>query len=488
MGDIWELRKYVTKFAKETLGPQEPSFQVATRVGPFGDAFVLPDQVVSVSGKEVYVALDDNLRDYLSWGRTGGTLEGWQELQKLAEGNSRLIVALGLAFVGPLRLVTPVEPFCVQVTGAPGKGKSTLAACGSSTWGQRLLGGKPHDLCGGDTWDNTVNNLERVLATRDHTFLPLNEAHHIEPKDQVKAVFKICEDQGKGRSNEVSRWEWFAPVFSTSNMSVVEIGREAKKRLDRALFDRLIDIHMPGVGFGFFENLHGSAAVKDFCVRLKAIYDVNFGIVGRAYVLGILKQVLEDREGLAKWINDRRDYFTKVARKQVSSHPDHERVIGHFATIYAALRLAKQYKFFVLQKGRAREALLTCLRDHLSVTDGLIAKTVIQSPLDKLKAWVAGNKSSFVDLSKPLPEDHNHDTCLGYIYSEAGRSWYGLRASAVEIVVGGKAPLTDPKQLLNEMDKIKKNGGGKDGARYSTKVKIGSQRLPLYSIDCSALE
>ena len=33
----------------QDLGPQKPSFSVATRVGPFGKAFVLPDQVISAS-------------------------------------------------------------------------------------------------------------------------------------------------------------------------------------------------------------------------------------------------------------------------------------------------------------------------------------------------------------------------------------------------------------------------------------------------------
>jgi len=37
----------------QDIGPQEPSFEVATRVGPFGDAFVLPDKVVSASNDTV---------------------------------------------------------------------------------------------------------------------------------------------------------------------------------------------------------------------------------------------------------------------------------------------------------------------------------------------------------------------------------------------------------------------------------------------------
>jgi hypothetical protein len=63
----------------QDLGPQDPSFNVATRVGPFGDAFVLPDTIISASDETFRTCFDDGLQDYLSWGREGGTLEGWGE-------------------------------------------------------------------------------------------------------------------------------------------------------------------------------------------------------------------------------------------------------------------------------------------------------------------------------------------------------------------------------------------------------------------------
>jgi putative DNA primase/helicase len=280
----------------QDLGPQNPSFKVATRVGPFGNNFVLPDQVINAAKKTFPTSFDDNLRDYLAWGRTGGALEGWKELAELAEGNSRLILALGLGFVGPLRQISPVEPFAVQLTGLGGTGKTIIGACASSIWGQRPLGGKPHPLCGGDAWNNKLNNLERVLATRDHTFLFLNEGHHVKPDDLVAAIFLICEGQGKGRYTEIRRWEWFVPVFSTSNQSVAETLQNAGEPLERAAFDRLIDMPLPKAGFGAFENLHGSATVGDFSQRIKAIYDANFGLVGRAYVLKILEALADDKK------------------------------------------------------------------------------------------------------------------------------------------------------------------------------------------------
>lgn len=151
-------------------------------------------------------------------------------------------------------------------------------------------------MCGGDAWKNTLSNLERVLATRDHTFLFLNEGHHVTPRDLVDAIFLICEGQGKGRYTEVSRWQWFVPIFSTSNDSVAETLKKAGEPLERAAFDRLIDMPLPQGGFGVFEDLHGSATKGDFSRRrLKAIYDVNYGVVGRAYILAILRGLAEDR-------------------------------------------------------------------------------------------------------------------------------------------------------------------------------------------------
>jgi hypothetical protein len=48
----------------QDLGPQRPSFKVATRVGPFGEFFVLPDQVLSARNKTVATSFDDALANY----------------------------------------------------------------------------------------------------------------------------------------------------------------------------------------------------------------------------------------------------------------------------------------------------------------------------------------------------------------------------------------------------------------------------------------
>lgn len=473
----------------QDLGPREPSFNVATRVGPFGNAFVLPDTVLSASRKDFATSFDDGLMDYLSWGRKGGTLEQWKMLAALAQGNSRLILALGVALVGPLRLIAPVESLAFQITGPGGTGKTSIGVVASSIWGQRRSGGRPHLLGGGDTWNNTLANLERVLASRDHTFLFLDEAHLARPQDIVEAIFLISEGQGRGRYNETRRWQWFAPMFSTSNNSVAEILAKAREPADRAAFDRLIDVPLPKGKFGAFENLHGSDTVADFVVRLKAISDENYGVVGRRWVLKILRELAEDSGELASWLKARRSYFIRLGRKNVSDDSRHARVISHFATVYAALRLEGRYELLPLSKGSARRALLACLRDHLIPTDGATDRMVARSPLSLLKIYVQKNHDNFVNLDGArLPKGHHRATCPGYIYQAAGRTWFAFPNALVKRVVGSRGALSALCHQLDTSGLIKKAGGGQDGDRFATKVKVGSRRVYLLSVDSNAFD
>jgi hypothetical protein len=306
---------------------------------------------------------------------------------------------------------------------------------------------------------------------------------------QANLQFLVCEGQGKGRYTEVRRWDWFAPVFGTSNDSVAETLWKAGEPLARAAFDRLIDIPLPRGGFGAFENLRGSASVGDFCVRLKAISDVHHGIVGRDYIFKILQELANDKAGLARWVQARRASFIDVATKSVSADPDHGRVIGHFATVYAALQLADDHKLFCLPKNCGGRALLTCLRDHLRVTASEIARVVAASPEALIKAYVRQNRANFVELNgAPLPRGHVHATCPGYVYKAAGRKWFGFRAPMLEVVLGGRGARDALCRQLDLRGLIRKTTAGEDGPRYAIKVNIGKERKSLLSFDSSLFD
>jgi hypothetical protein len=197
----------------------------------------------------------------------------------------------------------------------------------------------------------------------------------------------------------------------------------------------------------------------------------------------------EDKPKLVNWVKARRDYFIRMGRKNVSADFRHARVISHFATVYAALRLADRYSLLKLPKNGARDALLVCLRDHLRVTDGATDRIVARSPLSLLKAYVQKNRGNFANLDGTrLPKGHNRATCPGYVYKAAGRKWFGFPNAIVEHVVGGRGALSALRLKLDSLGLIKKAGGGQDGDRFATKVKVGSKRVYLLSLDSSVFD
>ena len=112
-------------------------FPVATRLGWHRHAFVLPDGVISADGKKLWVHLDDGgRRERFDRFRTGGTLEGFREIARLAVGNSLMELGFCLAFAGPVAALLGVEQPGVMLVGAPGSWKSTLLATVACAWGR----------------------------------------------------------------------------------------------------------------------------------------------------------------------------------------------------------------------------------------------------------------------------------------------------------------------------------------------------------------
>ncbi len=68
--------------------------------------------------------------------RIGGTLDGWQEIARLAVGNSRLELELCLALVGPVAAMLELEQPAIMLVGPAEAGKSTALVAAGSVWGR----------------------------------------------------------------------------------------------------------------------------------------------------------------------------------------------------------------------------------------------------------------------------------------------------------------------------------------------------------------
>lgn len=115
--------------------PRQTSFEVAEEIGLFEDCFILPDCTIPPLRDGVEICLNDIPVETRSKYKCAGTPKGWQELAKYAIGNTRMMFAFALNFVGPVSVIWPRQSVAFQFTGPRGSGKSAIAAVSTSTWG-----------------------------------------------------------------------------------------------------------------------------------------------------------------------------------------------------------------------------------------------------------------------------------------------------------------------------------------------------------------
>ncbi len=234
----------------QDYGLTKPTLKVATRIEIRDEAMALPGgPYPETDGFEV--ALTDVPLDIQRKYVTSGTIKAWKkDFGKLGRRNSRVILAFALPFVGPLSAVASIEHVGIQLVGkGGGSGKSAIGVAASSVWGWDPYHSQADRNGFGQTWNSTVNNLERWSAGYNQTFLFLNETRLAgkNPKEVahnvLETIMKIEGSTGKGRLVEAGTRRWFAPLLSTSNYSVQALAKEAGQECDSALLDRLV----PGI-------------------------------------------------------------------------------------------------------------------------------------------------------------------------------------------------------------------------------------------------
>ena len=214
----------------------------------------------------------------------GGTFEEWQEIGRLARGNSRLMLALSLSLVGPLGDLLNVEQPAFQLVGDPQAGKTGIFVAAGSVWGRHLEKNRARSTGFGETWNYTANALEPVAVAHSHTFLALDETR-LGDRFRGPRVLTILDVAMRlERSIEKSRLtsttvrSWWVPVLSTSNKSLDEMAVEDSvgDKVDDAYRSRLIDVPLPQQNCAF-EDLHGFSDKAALTKRLLALSCRHYG-------------------------------------------------------------------------------------------------------------------------------------------------------------------------------------------------------------------
>jgi hypothetical protein len=473
----------------QALGQQPSTFKVADKIGLFDDCFILPDRAIPALTQGVEICLNDIPGAIIARYKTKGTPEGWQELARYGIGNSRLMFAFALNFVGPLSEIWPRQFVAFQFTGDGGCGKSSIAAVCTSTWGwdPRLNIGKKYGF--GTSWNTTNNNLESLCGGYNETILFIDETGVSDrkpgaPVDNLDAIMRLDGQMEKGRlTDQGSGNVWNMPVLSTSNISVPQMirarpARDSIHKVDhRVLCDRLIDIPTPCEGFGMYESLHGFRDEHEFSAHLKGLASDHHGRAARTFIHRLMAKRTKDPQALLSFLNAGELEYKAESEVKIAASQNVPRLRDKFATVYAAGCLAIAEKIVPYKRNDLLQAVLTCERDHIDFVDKeLGGSSPRKAAFDLLCAYIKKNRDEFVDLKKsmlPLAPNHDHRQCIGYKIEINGRREYLFAEERFVDIAGDQKRANELKSDLLEKKLIATAPAGEGTPRYAVKRPIG---------------
>ena len=363
----------------EAAASMEPTFKVAPQIGWFDDVFVTPSgvypQQAPVKGmpkgwSRIQVHLDAKNEDVHSRFRCYGSPLKSQEIFRLCKGNSRLIFASALSFVGPICKPFGLRAPGFQPVGDPASGKSVFGIAAGATWG-----GDPDSSLGfGCAWNGTTNGLEEYPPAHNHTFMVFDETSMM-PTDEKgrvlsfgEALMRLTQGQGKKRFN-ISVARWACPWISTSNFTVYSL-LDPKRRLKFAAYlDRLVDIFAPGGSGSFFEELHGFKDADAFGQHLFDLAVNNCGHPSHDFLTQFTAELSRNRKVLTAGVAARIAKYKAATEGITSPYRILHRVRGYFATVYVAGCLAIRYKILPFTEAELLDAIISCHRDHVLFVD-----------------------------------------------------------------------------------------------------------------------
>lgn len=255
--------------------------RAVSKVGWAGPAFALPHLTIGDTPSErvIFQQNDGGVHQY----ETAGTLEEWQQqVAKLAIGNSRLIMMISAAFVGPVLLPACEEGGGINVVGSSSTGKSTGMRAAASVWGPPSFVRQ---------WRATSNGLEGVATQHSETLLCLDELSQVEPREAGAIAYMLGNGQGKARATRNgggrTSASWKLMYLSTGEVGLGEIMREGRNaRTPMAGQEvRILDVPADaGRGMGLFESIHGAASPEAFARQITSAATTYYGTASIEYL------------------------------------------------------------------------------------------------------------------------------------------------------------------------------------------------------------
>ena len=348
-----------------------------------GGVFVLPGETIGEAAEPVlyHAPGDPGLRL-----EQRGTLEGWRRsVGKLAEGNSRLMFAVAMAFAAPLLALSGERNGGFHLRGTSQDGKTTALQAAASVFSAPAYVRK---------WRSTDNALESVAALHSDLPLLLDELHQCPPKLVGDVAYLLAEGQGKARGEragglrQILRWR--SLFLSTGETGLAEYMATADVKATAGQEMRFAEITAaPEGGFGVFEHLHGEPSGEAFALRLREAVATEYGTAGRAWLEWLVAHHDQVACEVQRFILQLAGHWTPPgAAGQVAS------VARRFALVAAGGELATRAGITGWAKGAAQAAVRACFDSWIEVRGGT-GRAEERDLLRRLRGFLQANEHRF---------------------------------------------------------------------------------------------
>lgn len=333
-----------------------------------GVAFVLPAKTCGVPPNAEVLQLDIDPPPTVF--RARGTLAEWRGgVAGLAEGNSRLVFALSLAFAGCLLTPLREEGGGVHLRGDSSKGKTTALHLAASVWGAPI-GHDPFVR----QWRATANAQEATAAAHNDCLLPLDEIGQADPREIGEAAYMLANGQGKDRMRDRGGLRrtamWRVLLLSTGEESLADLMARGGRAVKAGQEVRFLDVPADaGAGFGLFEDLHGSADGDSFARELRRVAQHQHGTAGPAFLDWFAPRLAADAAWPGEVLAPRLRRFVD-AHCPAGADGQVTRAAGRFALAALAGELATQAGVTGWVPGAGEQAAATCFRAWLEARGG----------------------------------------------------------------------------------------------------------------------
>lgn len=298
-----------------------------------------------------------------------GSLEAWREgVGRLAQGNSRLVLAVSASLGAAILRVCGLESGGFHFMGASSTGKTTTLLAAASAWGPGI---RENGFI--RSWRATDNGLEGEAALHSDALLCLDEIKQASARTVDEAAYMLANGTGKSRARKDGTarktLNWRCLVLSTGEESLADRIREAGGRINAGQQVRLLDIPADaGKGMGLFEDLHGYAEPGALADAVQRAAATNYGTAARAFIRKVqecgLNKVRED------WEKFRDEALGKLVGKAADGQV--RRAGERFLLCAFAGEAASAEKMGILpwKEGEAMRGVQTCFRAWIAQRGG----------------------------------------------------------------------------------------------------------------------